>query len=412
MRILWVSNSGRVGTGYGNQTALFTRRLKAAGHEPAVFAYYGIEGTPSVDDAGIINLPRAKDLYGNDIVTAHAQWLNADVVIGLLDAFVLDVEVYQGLKWISWSPIDCEPIFPPSIPVLRTAKRNWAMSRHGEALLKQSGFTNVDYVPHGVDSAIFHPIDRREARARIGKALERDLTDKFLVVMNAANKGQPSRKGFFEALQAFKIFSDAHPEAIFYCHSETSGMWQGEDLQVVRQMVGLTEEKVIFPNRYPYIMGMYSQSYLNDMYNAGDVMLHPSHGEGFGIPLVEAQMAGCPIIATDFSAMSELNLTGWKVPGIPFMAAPGMLQRIPIVPLAAQALDEAYQVRQDGGIRGETARLALQYEASTVFQHYMIPALEKFASEQATMKEREAKRAELRKLARKGEAIPEDLINV
>jgi glycosyltransferase involved in cell wall biosynthesis len=45
---------------------------------------------------------------------------------------------------------------------------------------------------------------------------------------------------------------------------------------------------------------------LNEIYNVFDVMVLPTAGEGFGLPLLEAMAAGVPVIATDYSACTEL----------------------------------------------------------------------------------------------------------
>jgi len=42
------------------------------------------------------------------------------------------------------------------------------------------------------------------------------------------------------------------------------------------------------------------------LYNAADVFLSPSKGEGFGIPIIEAQACGAPVVVTDFTSMPEL----------------------------------------------------------------------------------------------------------
>jgi glycosyltransferase involved in cell wall biosynthesis len=376
MRILWLSNSGRMPTGYGNQTAVFLPKLKAAGHEVALFAFCGVEGAPLIDSHGILTLPRLRDPYGNDIVEGHYAYHQADALISLIDPFVLAPEVYARLTWIAWAPIDSEPLLPDNAAVLRSARRVWAMSRFGESQLRAAGFTNIDYVPHGVDSQTFRPIDKAEALARLKHDAGIDLADRFVVCMNSANKGTPSRKGFFEAFAAFKVFSDAHPDAVLYVHTEKLGIWHGEPLPLVAQMVGLHPDRVIFAPYYHYVTGLLPPSFLNDVYNAADVFLTTSHGEGFGIPIVESQMAGCPVIVTDFSAMSELCFAGWRVPGVPFMHAPGATQRLPLLPEVIRALDLAHRQRGDLRLRDEARRGALGYDAEAVFQRYLRPALE------------------------------------
>lgn len=48
------------------------------------------------------------------------------------------------------------------------------------------------------------------------------------------------------------------------------------------------------------------QSDLNRFYNSAHCLLYPSSYEGFGLPLLEAQRAGCPVIAGNNSSIPEI----------------------------------------------------------------------------------------------------------
>ena len=378
MRILWQSNSRFSPSGYGNQTNLFVPALKRAGHEPAIFAFYGQQGNPSVDADGITTLPPAVDTWGNDVVGSHMDYLKSDLVITLIDPFVLDPNVYGALPWCAWAPIDSTPILPGNIAALKAARWIWAMSRFGERELKAAGFQNVTYVPHGVDTEVFKPIDRATARKRLARFLEVELEGKFLVAYNAANTGVPPRKGWYECLAAFKLFSDDHPDAALYCHTERDGR-RGVHLPTIMAQVGLDPSKVIFAPQYNYLCGMLPAAYLNDVYNAADVYFHPSHGEGFGIPLIEAQAAGCPVITCNSSAMTELSSTFSPTRTTPFMDVPGRTWRIPNITSLEARLSFAYKHYLNGEFdeyRLTSREFALGYDRDTVLQNYMLPALE------------------------------------
>lgn len=52
--------------------------------------------------------------------------------------------------------------------------------------------------------------------------------------------------------------------------------------------------------------GRVSVEALNRLYNGAFALLYPSAYEGFGLPVLEAQRAGCPVIACDSSSIPEI----------------------------------------------------------------------------------------------------------
>jgi mannosyltransferase len=70
------------------------------------------------------------------------------------------------------------------------------------------------------------------------------------------------------------------------------------------------EEETLFNeklgnDRYKVLTGI-SNYELNRLYNSVKCLVYPSSYEGFGIPIIEAQSAGCPVIAMNTSSIPEV----------------------------------------------------------------------------------------------------------
>jgi glycosyltransferase involved in cell wall biosynthesis len=395
MKILWHSNSLWTGTGYGVQSGLFAPRLKQLGHELIFAAFYGLQGSPLKNDDMLI-LPASKDAYGNDVLVADFQRWGADITITLIDAWIFHPSVTSQIKWVPYFPVDCDPIPPVVAQVLKTAYKAIAYSKFGVEKSKEAGIS-VEYVPHGVDTKTFAPMDKSVAR----KALTMGDED-FLVSIVAANKGNPSRKAFDQQIRAFAEFNKRHPNSVLYLHTDVWGGHDGENIQRIIDMAGIPPRSIAIPPRYEFQRGMINTDYMRSVYCASDVLLNATRGEGFGVPIIEAMSCGTPAIVTDCTAMPELidAGAGWKVPYSDRFFYMDSYQFTPSVIGIVDALEKAYAAKQSGELAkmGERARAGMvaNYDADMVTEKYWKPVLEKIAGELADIKARTERRAQQR----------------
>ena len=363
-------------TGYGAQTALFAPKLKDK-FDLGISAFYGLEGN-LLPWNGIPVMPGIGMSHGNETVLDHARvflgGLRGGLVVSLMDVWVLDPAIWRQVNHAAWVPVDHEPCPPPIASYFRNSGAvPIAMSRFGERMLGEFGPL---YVPHGVDCHTLKPGSKAKAREATGMD-----KDSFVVGMVAANKGNPSRKCFAEAFQAFAAFRARHAEARLYLHCEATGRFDGVDLPQLARVCGIDLEDVLFADQYRVVHYPFDLATMANVYNSLDVLLMPSAGEGFGIPAVEAQACGVPVIVSDFSAQPELCGAGWTVSGTRHYTPLKAWQFKPDVEDIVDALEQAYRMPAAG--RRQTAErareFAVQYDADTVFEGYMLPALEQAA---------------------------------
>ena len=373
MRINWFSNSPAATTGYGVQTKLFVPRLaKLLDGGISVTAFYGVQsGVLNIN--GIKVYPNFKHPYGQDVIGAHATWDQADAVVTLVDAWVIENQNID-VPWFPWFPVDHEPMPANVLAKVRQAAKPIVMSKFGKRMAEQAGL-DVWYVPHGVDTSIFKPLDRIEARDHLNWP-----QDKFIVGMVAANKDNPSRKAFHEQIAAFATLHAIHPDTMLYLHTD-DGTHGGNGINLVKfiRRMGLTiGEDVLICDQYMNGLG-FPDSYMVDVYNGLDVLTNVAMGEGFGIPILEAQACGTPVIVGDWTSMSELCFAGWKIDkaealpiyhdffdAFQWQATAGAI---------ADRMEQAYAAWNDYDLRNKARRGALPYDADFITRRYWKPII-------------------------------------
>ena len=366
LRLLYSSNAIWSQSGYGVQGRSLLPRLAALPEfggiqNIAMFAWYGMQGG-MMDLSGLRCYPAGVDPYGNDIIESHAKDFKANIVISLIDVWVMKETAKKVAPslWLPWTPIDHDPVPQAVINALQGAHLTLSYSKWGRDMLNRVGIKN-EYIPHGVETNIYC-LHEPENVARFRREVFGISNDTHLTVMVAANKGYPDRKAFQVQMRAWANFAKDKPNAKLYLHTESTPMYGGLDLPALIANLGI-HQRVLFPDRYQYFKGL-PPEYMALMYNAADVYLGNSMAEGFGIPLIEAQACGTPVIVTDFSSMPELVRWGYKIaPADMFWTPMNAWQAWPDMRGITDALNELYEQWDANGRQWPVAQRQKAQEA-------------------------------------------------
>jgi glycosyltransferase involved in cell wall biosynthesis len=368
-KILIVSHGFTGVTGFSNQAYLMCRALTDAGHEvlgahrdyrgEAIKFGPGTVSESGRDMSGITILPWGDQQWGEDILPFYIATLKPDYVLTLGDIwcyqFLRQVPKTHPWKWIAHYVFDTENMVSFWNDCVANADLVVVPSKQSYDMLTRIGHENVVYIPHGIRTSVFRPAspaEKMQFRANLSIP-----QNSFLVTTIAHNQ---HRKKLSRGLQAFKLFSDRHPDALLLLHCSVRDQF-GWDLGQLIKDWGLTG-KVLFTNMNSKCSGdnHVPEEAMRQLYCASDVHCLPTGGEGFGIPIVEAMACGIPNVATAYTTTREFlgeNERGIAVPyvDIDFHHTGGAWAHVDIEQMAA-ALEALYQQRELGALMGRKAR--------------------------------------------------------
>ncbi|HYJ04408.1 MAG TPA: glycosyltransferase [Chthoniobacterales bacterium] len=312
---------------------------------------------------------KAGNRYGFDQVTMLVDQLQPAIVFLLYD-IVFQMQYLEHLqkaaakpRIVFYSPVESGPIAPEIMKRLGGLSRYVVFTEYGRQEI-ESGlrivrendlafqFPDLEVIPHGLATEKFFPLpDKAEARRRmrLDDAAHRDA----FIVLNA-NRNMP-RKRIDLTIHGFSLFAKDKPAPVkLYLHMATED--SGWNVLILAKRYGIFDRLIMTQadNSRP----TFSDEELNFLYNACDVGITTTTGEGWGMPSFEHAATRAAQIVPRHTSLADL----WKdaaefIDPVMTLTYPGNLTHAHIVtPLGvADALQRLYE---DGAHREALAAAA------------------------------------------------------
>lgn len=156
--------------------------------------------------------------------------------------------------------------------------------------------------PIGCDTQSFKPIPMDDPRVKsVRESLGVAGDEKLILTIG----GDGASKGSREMMAALAKINSQYSKWRYVCK-----VWKQERTQKQNKLDMELAEKLGIGDKVSYVDGVLSREYMPYLYNACDIYAGPSRQEGFGMPHVEAQSCGKPILSVDAMGIKETVLHG------------------------------------------------------------------------------------------------------
>jgi len=396
-KLCWLSDSPLTCTGYGTITRNVLNGL-SKNYDCIAYAhnYVGQPLPPGLTLADGTKLDfwlygNGREQYNKDVLQARVQKHKPHYFGILLDTFML----YPWLLDLNFSPAKTFFYFPSDggggLPqgcdqILKYVTRAVAMSKFAQKQAKEVHGLDTHYIPHAIDTALYHPVGPEEkelirqnmtVKTVAGTKVTGALAGRFVVGTVARNQG---RKMLDRTVKAFAEFCKDKPEAVLYMHCDP---FDGAAIFDIRFLISRHNlQNRVFFSDIRYFEGLDYKD-MCKVYNAMDIFLLTTSGEGFGIPIIEALGCQIPVVATEYTTTKELLLDdgvcGLPVPAIAEITGSWVVERaIMNIKACVAALNKLYKEPETREHLGKTGR-------NKVLRNYsweiVVPMWEKFLRE-------------------------------
>ena len=217
----------------------------------------------------------------------------------------------KSFKSIFYFPVDCRlvPQLVRDLEFFDVLVTYTEFGKNDVVRLRPELKNKVKVIPHGNNSKDFYPMDLVDTM-NFRKEYFGENSDKFIITN--VNRNQPRKDiptTIFSFIEAKKIWPKDLPEPFLYLHMHSNDP-MGWDLRGVFIQTELIEDK-----DYKLLPAEYEESgaeteLVNKIYNASDVFLTTTMGEGWGLTFSEAAACKTPIVAPYTTSFMEMSNYG------------------------------------------------------------------------------------------------------
>lgn len=232
--------------------------------------------------------------------------------------FIYAVRPLKRMKLWGYFPVDGHNVNGGlgglSAHVLSRYDRVLAYTKYGAGVISKTlamadpkTANEVEYIPHGIDTSVFYPRDRKEARETFGKRINHavqwmqgndndkpaSVDDDALAIGIVATNQQ--RKDYGLGIQAVAEVAKTRKVFLWIHTDRLKGEWSILEL--------LSDLKVL---DYAVVStGNLTSDQMAWAYSAMDVTLGIGRGEGFGFPIFESLACGVACLTSDYGGAPE-----------------------------------------------------------------------------------------------------------
>lgn len=318
-RILWISD-GVVPTGFGRVAHSIIKNLDSEAYQVLHLAI-NYWGDPHPHNHMIYPAPIRGNIYGMDRIKEFPG-ADIDMIFILNDLWMINEYLKEIRKQfdpvppiVIYFPVDAREFDKRWYENFSIVSQAVVYTQFGYDVAKAAGPEDVDFeiIPHGIDTEIFYQLmmPKNEIK-KIAYPNMPEMFDDSFVVLNA-NRNQP-RKRLDISLQGFALFAEGKPTNVRYYHH--AGIKDvGWNIPKLADRYGMGD-RLLLTSMEEGVQKI-PENRLNLVYNAADVGLNTSMGEGWGLPSMEHAITGAPQVVSDNSASREIyHDIGLLIPSI------------------------------------------------------------------------------------------------